>query len=448
MLSIIIAFYGDDERRVDCTKQCITQLFKQTLPFEIIFVEMIEKKSLFSDFFRPFIDKIKHKIIQSTSNHKYLFQKESLYNIGAKLASFNNLIFMDSDIYSEDVNWLLSINNKINDDTMVQGFSVFQDTVDSELDKISFCSSLNDGIDNYIGCNTGLCWGMTKKTFNELNGLNNKFFIGSGDVAVIHECSDPTTSPVKKYMSQPYMYQLLRDTNVRKYFDNTHHIIKHIYHGSLTSRKYTTRHIAIGYLLKITGTKVKDYIDFGELLTWKSDDSALKFLAMNKTALPDDHDELIDFVKFIVKKYNKDKTFNVFNPTIIKDTYNPSWGSNIENIQYNKLPLDGNKIICRAVDVTKPMIAGLCVSQTWSNVNLSKYTYGQLSFEITGKYSKLEIFFQNADKVISNKISHKSPINMTEFISPEFDLSQIGFLQFHITSTETCYISNVKLSSC
>ena len=57
-----------------------------------------------------FPEQIDYIRIDGNDSHKYLFQKEHLWNIAAKRAKYEKLMFMDSDIAPlEDVDWFKQV---------------------------------------------------------------------------------------------------------------------------------------------------------------------------------------------------------------------------------------------------------------------------------------------------------------------------------------------------
>ena len=57
-----------------------------------------------------FTNNIRYIRIDGTDKNKYLFQKEHLWNIAAKQAKYEKLMFVDSDIAPlEDVDWFRKV---------------------------------------------------------------------------------------------------------------------------------------------------------------------------------------------------------------------------------------------------------------------------------------------------------------------------------------------------
>lgn len=57
-----------------------------------------------------FPEKIQYIRIDGNDSHKYLFQKEHLWNIAAKRAKYEKLMFVDSDIAPlENVDWFKQV---------------------------------------------------------------------------------------------------------------------------------------------------------------------------------------------------------------------------------------------------------------------------------------------------------------------------------------------------
>jgi hypothetical protein len=73
---------------------------------------------------KDFPEKIQYIRIYGTDKNKYLFQKEHLWNIAAKMAKHEKLMFIDSDISpSSDVDWFKKVYDALDKGLFTQGFS-------------------------------------------------------------------------------------------------------------------------------------------------------------------------------------------------------------------------------------------------------------------------------------------------------------------------------------
>ena len=84
--------------------------------------------------------------MNGTEKNQYLFQKEHLWNIAAKMAKHEKLMFMDSDISpSSDVDWFKKVYDALDRGLFTQGFSTItymNKDEQADVKKISYTSSL------------------------------------------------------------------------------------------------------------------------------------------------------------------------------------------------------------------------------------------------------------------------------------------------------------------
>lgn len=80
----------------------------------MMFIELgFNGKFTFSQ--EDFPNRIQYLRINGTDKNKYLFQKEHLWNIAAKRAKYEKLMFVDSDISPlNDVDWFRKVYKALN----------------------------------------------------------------------------------------------------------------------------------------------------------------------------------------------------------------------------------------------------------------------------------------------------------------------------------------------
>ena len=79
--------------------------------------------------------------MDGTDNNKYLFQKEHLWNIAAKKATYEKLMFVDSDIAPlEDVDWFKQVYDALDKCLFTQGFRTitYLDKNNAKTDNVKF----------------------------------------------------------------------------------------------------------------------------------------------------------------------------------------------------------------------------------------------------------------------------------------------------------------------
>lgn len=111
-MTMVSVFYdaGINELRKVATRKAVSCLLKQYhLPREMMFIEL-GFKGVFTFSKEDFPEQIEYIRIDGNDSHKYLFQKEHLWNIAAKRAKYEKLMFVDSDIAPlEDVDWFKQV---------------------------------------------------------------------------------------------------------------------------------------------------------------------------------------------------------------------------------------------------------------------------------------------------------------------------------------------------
>ena len=270
--AIVVAWFGRNPTRTKATAEAFCNVHDfQTINAHFIFVELIADggETNFPEFAnRKHID---HIIIHGNDSNQGLFQKEALYNIGAKHGSnYDYLIFLDSDIYSVQANWLDEIrtlllldNNKI-----IQGFETCVDSVDSEYAFAAWSFAYKNHCQSELYHNPGLCWAMTRAKFYEIGGFNPYAIFGGGDGLFAAEVVGVETG---KHFLYVFIYKqfraITRKLNVVAKIDHTKHNLVHIHHGFLHDRRYDERHCTLMFFSKPILELV--VLDRQNILAWR-----------------------------------------------------------------------------------------------------------------------------------------------------------------------------------
>lgn len=113
-MTMVSVFYdaGINELRKVATKKAVSHWIEQYhLPKEMMFIEL-GFNGVFTFSKEDFPEQIDYIRIDGDDSHKYLFQKEHLWNIAAKRAKYEKLMFVDSDIAPlEDVDWFKQVHD-------------------------------------------------------------------------------------------------------------------------------------------------------------------------------------------------------------------------------------------------------------------------------------------------------------------------------------------------
>ena len=238
MKTVIIPFYGSNPSRLGCLEKCLEHLLNQKGNFDVLIIyatrdgefrinKVIEK--IEDNRFYKQNNDIKLIHIRLEEKHTGLWQKEALINIGYEEVMYNewdeDVIFMDGDIYSTNLNWIETIFNSLN-------------TIGGITQGFQFCLPENSKIPRWISetaakelqtdipTNPGMVFGMNTSTWRSIKGLNPFMFYGGGDSLFYHEV-DMNKSPNFYYYNFPKLKNIIRKTssyNIKYIKENIIHI--------------------------------------------------------------------------------------------------------------------------------------------------------------------------------------------------------------------------------
>ncbi len=267
--SIVLVHYGIDEKRVLAAKKAMSHLcYQNILNVEFIFVDVIKDQTLF-----PEVDHKSnwvHMVLQEKEANKDIFQKEAMMNIGAKQAKGSIVIFVDTDIWSDNSNWLNSISDKIKDNSnkIVHGFSFCQDSKNPDHAFVSAGLNTCKNVESVIHENPGLVIGMAKYILVKNDYLNVYSIMGGGDSMTLHEYLSPKYPHLNAWFqaSFPRLKNTLRELPICGIIDYIDCNIVHENHGDVDFGYYGARHYATEYFTK----EIPELLVIGEngLLEW------------------------------------------------------------------------------------------------------------------------------------------------------------------------------------
>lgn len=197
-MTMVSVFYDasiNPLRKVATSKAVNCWMKQKHLPREMMFVELgFNGEFTFSQ--DDFPKEIQYVRLYGDDTHKYLFQKEHLWNIAAKRAKFEKLMFVDSDIAPLDnVDWFKKVYESLDKCLFTQGYHniSYLDVNDNETPrcKKSFSSQLVDcSIDRILNiCAPGGVFCIEKTTLQHI-GYFNFLPLGGGDILFWTEFND------------------------------------------------------------------------------------------------------------------------------------------------------------------------------------------------------------------------------------------------------------------
>ena len=172
-VSLIESFWGNNIDRIQSTMTALQKLvkLKKLYDFEWIFVEaqLDESKAVFKWLQFYGIKYIFKKIQKKT---QYLWLKMPLWNIGANHSKNKKLLFIDSDVYFLDDNWIQNASLCLQDkDVISLSKAVKYSNSGTMFESIGFqIASKAERKDDYG--HSGFTLGLTKKAFKMLGGFD------------------------------------------------------------------------------------------------------------------------------------------------------------------------------------------------------------------------------------------------------------------------------------
>ena len=251
-MTLISVFYdmGINPLRKVATKKAVQCWLKQrSLPNEILFVEL-GFNGTFTFSKEDFPKQVKYIKIDGNDSNKYLFQKEHLWNIAAKQAKNEKLMFIDSDIAPvDDVDWFKQIYDALDKCLFTQGFRQIQ-YLDAEdkpkgKDRNTYTHQIVTGGKVNLSVPGGV-YCMCKSTLQVI-GYFNYLPFGGGDNMFWAEITNTIRSSYpwfilnkREHVSEAV--QVLKKMTGKELLGTVYVDISHFYHGELKGRSYRQRH--------------------------------------------------------------------------------------------------------------------------------------------------------------------------------------------------------------
>lgn len=273
--SVILCSWGYSDTKKDTLRKVLLKHQDQRdVDFDVIFVELLFDGD--TSILNGIEFNGKHIIVNGTDDNRKLFQKENLWNIGAKNANSKYLIFLDSDIWSEDYHWFYKIRHGIcTTNTVVQGFSWVEDSGEYPWIQQGFIATyLLEHESNLITMNPGMVYGMSKEYFNTINGFNTASIFCDGDSIFLHEVFldqyNYTRLPIPKVYTS-----VIRDVKPAIPYAIDVSLI-HEHHGKMSERSYNTQ---LKILKGINNWTKLTTIDKNGLSAWKHANPLMNYIS-------------------------------------------------------------------------------------------------------------------------------------------------------------------------
>jgi len=265
--AIIIAHFGSNERRIELMRELIKRMLAQKGDKVIYVVENLPP-GIETRISKSTLQKVTYVRV---SGIPAMWQKEGSFNAGAKKAlsdRCDNLIFMDSDIIPENIEWLKEVEEELETSDWVhcgrkvcfmtkaatakilkdenKGFLAEdlkkQENIEYSHDSLVF-NKLNNRTDSGF---PGGIWAVNKKAWEMYIGWDVHSILGGGDRFHFLRLFRMRMGRTKEYGN---LREILFDPLLDKYFGRdpkwkvayTNSTIFHLWHGSPSKRSYSKR---------------------------------------------------------------------------------------------------------------------------------------------------------------------------------------------------------------
>jgi glycosyltransferase involved in cell wall biosynthesis len=236
-LSVVIVFFGTDDVRITNAKKVLSNLRRQSIDYELVFVEgYIENKNF------DYLDGIENNIyipLRLEDVNQEVWQKEAQMNIGARAATRGIILFMDADLLCHDDDWLERIVESQDGETVLQPWVTINDT---EYGKsyVSYIAKHYQGVVSDLPHNPGLCFCVSKSMLEANDYLNPFYIYGGGDSGFIYEyCEDESAyfllTNYKQFIS------IYRKDTVKYKSKILNAELTHLFHGNVNDCYFKTR---------------------------------------------------------------------------------------------------------------------------------------------------------------------------------------------------------------
>ena len=235
---------------------------------------------------------VKYVRVEGNKSNKGVFQKECLWNIGAKLAVNNKMIFIDYDTSpAGDVDWFYKIDKKLDKSLFTQGFrKINYLNQDGSSQFSNYCMTYV--IDNNLERGDAVPGGsycIRRELYDVIGGFNDRCFSGCGDAVFFNELQKKyietyyyniSVNMAQRNLDLKLIHQMARKLGMNL-FGSLDVDVCHYFHGNLSDRSYNVREY-----LALMLYPFNDYfrIDEQGLISWKYTDVSLydSFCAINK----------------------------------------------------------------------------------------------------------------------------------------------------------------------
>lgn len=246
--SIIVSFFNAND--YELPKRYLQETLKHALSTgrEVIFTQAV----LPGQNPLPWPDGVRAFVYEVPS---YFFYKENLWNMAAKEASGDSLIFIDADVTYQNPDWVENVEEALKSCDVVQPFTkaVWLDEFGNlERDRVPCSDHLVSGENiNLSTGHPGFGWAMTKEAYAKIGGWYDIAANGSGDVAFVFALAsrDQYELVMRHFPQQDRMVLTPSFQEYRKHVSSLglkvgtvpECVVHHKWHGTIRNRRYKRR---------------------------------------------------------------------------------------------------------------------------------------------------------------------------------------------------------------
>ena len=302
--ALVTCFYGgsrgkDDLRRT-ATKRAVASWDEQkAIPQQALFLELVCPGQM------PCFDRadlpawMQYIRIFGKERNRNLFQKEALWNLGAKFTSAEKLLFLDCDCmpvgtfnYFEQIFYMTRPGKCVH----AAWHIIHEGQKEAFQDFYSIFAPQEDvpaGAKRF----PGMGFSLHRQDYHAIDGFNPYGISGSGDAVFIWECmNDPLKYPIKT--AKRYHQSLVRPNRPQLEPVVVKGLtVQHNFHGMKSERGYVWSRCAV----ELFGhPSAYCHIDSSGLLAWNDSDFPLKYFVMEKARMHT-KEELYDLICEVFK---------------------------------------------------------------------------------------------------------------------------------------------------
>lgn len=414
--AVIVVNFGSEPRRRQSLCQALEQQLQQDLDCTTYVLDLLPDEA---DVGIPpdLLDRICYQRWSLTSEYRYLFLKESLFNAAWQWArqdrDYQYYLFLDADIYSPSCNWLRHLRERLRQDPnrAVQGYRSISDPQDPNFAYSSVAAYYALQEQSDLPMNPGLCWGLHRSILEAGAGFNPWCPEGAGDSAfVIEYLSYPDQSYEPSLLEFRWYSEIFRALPFRAAIDAIPFDLLHAYHGptELRQRQQLREHLdrlpPLRESLELDDRGIlrwkscsgphyealKSWVETGEVADFRPQRQPRPRLELRHRPLPG-LPRAIPITKPEAAGEAADRSLVLFRPRVMNRSEHPwSWCGNAKTSDdQQRIPVEHNgstyQLVLQPLKSASWMQAVLPIHPSWGPVNLLNYQ------ELSGRVSLADI---------------------------------------------------------